>query len=143
MRALTPAAALRLGLKGAALGSNSTTGLLGGLSLDNSRGYKSCTGLSKIDLPALSLAPLTTPSCPVMSSSMMPSFHCPLFFSSDFISLQIPGPLTEVTVFAVMRPKLGQRVWLDEHERIWREKWKLDVFIRVRQGPVIECNFHI
>ena len=90
MRALATAAALRLGLKGAALGSNSTPGLLGGLSLDNSRGYKSCTGLSKIDLPALSLAPLTTPSCPVVSSSMMPSFHYPLFFSSDFMMTTSP-----------------------------------------------------
>lgn len=43
----------------------------------------------------------------------------------------------------MMGLQLWQSVWLGVHERIWREEWKLDVVISVRERPVIERNFHI
>ena len=78
-----------------------------GLSLVNSRGYNSCSGLSKYDFPALSRAPLTTPSHPWISCFTVPIFHFPLLRSSPLISTT--SPRVKVVSFVL---------WL----RLWRSQ---------------------
>ena len=58
---------------------------------DSSKGYKNCTGRSKYDFPARSLAALTTPSRPLISFTMMPRFHFPRFLSSLLMMITSPS----------------------------------------------------
>ena len=56
----------------------------------NSIGYKCWIGLSMIPFPVLSLAPLVTPSQPLICFSTTPIFQSPLSFSSPLISMISP-----------------------------------------------------
>ena len=118
-----------------ALAPRLSTGTSGfcGLSQDSSIGHNCCSTLSMNDFLALSSATRMTPSLPLISFTMIPMFHLPLFRLSLRIKTTSPG-LTDCSDFLWLRLCLSQTLHilpdhLDHNASLQRRRY-LALFLK-------------